>query len=129
MSSNQKRLYEEKKVTIELIKEHPIIMHDFTNWYAAIREERDYLPTIDNFFKANFSYFAAIWWDYFKDAGIDIVIGEDKAYVFYIKTRNQSKYPNLATKREIFYITSDDYPSIRFEEAVAELICRINKPF
>ena len=49
--------------------------------------------------------------------------------VLFYNDREGSAWPNLSGRIEIFYIDSDDDPSICFETAVAELICRIELPF
>lgn len=115
----------EFKVTKELIRKHPKIIEDFTKWY----NEQENLPSINEFFEMSTFFTMAIWYNYFYACGIDISLGEDKTLIFYRTEPIDSVYPQLSGNREICHIIREATPFSRFEEAVAELIYIIDKPF
>jgi len=128
-SVNKKESIIKKKVTKDLFRRNPTIIDHFSKWYPTYAKEYPTLPNnIDDFFDLNFKWTIWVWWDYFYDCGIDIAVGQGKVYVFY-NGKDKSPYPNLSGRNEIFGFDSDVDPTIRFETAVAELICRIDTPF
>lgn len=126
----EKRRHTDIRVTKDLFKRNPTIIDDFCKWYPTYAKDNPILPNdIDAFFNIAFKWVIWVWWDYFYVKGIDIAIGENKAYVFFHSERKDSEYFYLSIRKEIFYIESDANPTDKFEEAIAELICRIELPF
>ena len=122
-----------KQVTKQLIKNNPKVMDNFIPWYTDYAKERK-LPDLNIFFDMEFIYTIGIWWDYFTDCGIYIMIGNGIAVAWKKEKLNPVTdkdyiYDNLSRTREIFSIKAYADPSHTFEEVVVRLIALIETPF
>ncbi len=102
--SLEKRKYKDTRVNKDLFRRNSKILDNFCLWYPDYAKEYPTLPaSIDKFFAIDFVWTSWVWWEYFYDCGIDIAVGENKAYVFF-NDNESSIYKHLSARKEIFYI-------------------------
>ena len=114
------------KVTQELLKKHPLIMDDFSKWYAN-KYDIDSKPEINQFFAILFKFQLFAWIDYLANNGVTFTI---KKHTIEVNANPGSSLHFVNTMNiDEDVLLSINEASEALEHLIANIIIHVNQPF